>query len=161
MPAERADLLQLAPMIPVNEDPKGTSFTVTCDAKGGGMTTGVSSADRAHTFHTLADPSTSAVQLTRPGHIFPLRARAGGVLVRRGHTEATVDLCRLAGINPPVGVIGEIVREDGDMMRSDECKLFARRHGLPIITIEDLARVMSGEKQVIVPDSPAMQPSRP
>lgn len=148
MPEERADVLLLPPMMSSNEDPKGTSFTVTCDAKGGGMTTGVSSADRAHTLKTLADPSSSPAQLTRPGHIFPLRARAGGVLTRRGHTEATVDLCRLAGLNPPVGVIGELVGKDGCMMRSDDCKRFARKHGLPIVTIEDLARVMSGEKSV-------------
>eukprot|EP01062_Namystynia_karyoxenos_P076271 TRINITY_DN745_c0_g1_i1.p2 TRINITY_DN745_c0_g1~~TRINITY_DN745_c0_g1_i1.p2 ORF type:complete len:572 (+),score=170.12 TRINITY_DN745_c0_g1_i1:101-1717(+) len=140
MPAARADALQLAPMLTSNQDPKGTAFTVTCDAKGRGVTTGVSSHDRVATFRALADPTCGAGDITRPGHIFPLRARPGGVLSRRGHTEATVDLCQLAGVEPAVGVIGELVLADGTMMRRDDCKRFAYSHGMPIITIDALAQ---------------------
>ncbi|MHC6176987.1 3,4-dihydroxy-2-butanone-4-phosphate synthase [Glutamicibacter sp. X7] len=136
--AARADQLGLAPMVGINQDAKGTAFTVSCDAVEG-ISTGISGADRALTARLLADPLTTSRQLNRPGHMFPLRAAAGGVLERRGHTEAAVDLCRAAGL-APVGVIGEIVHDDGSMMRLDALRDFAATHELPLITIDDLAR---------------------
>lgn len=136
--AERADALGLAPMVGINQDAKGTAFTVTCDAAEG-ITTGISAADRAVTSRLLADSQTTPAQLSRPGHIFPLRAAAGGVLERRGHTEAAVDLCRAAGLEP-VGVIGEITKDDGEMMRLDDLRVFAAEHDLPLISIDELAR---------------------
>ena len=138
MEAERADALGLAPMVGINQDAKGTAFTVTCDADEG-ITTGISAADRALTTRLLADAQTTEGQLSRPGHIFPLRAAAGGVLERRGHTEAAVDLCRAAGLEP-VGVIGEITKDDGEMMRLDDLRVFAAEHDLPLISIDELAR---------------------
>ncbi|GAA1414040.1 riboflavin biosynthesis protein RibBA [Glutamicibacter uratoxydans] len=136
--AERADALRLAPMVGINQDAKGTAFTVTCDAASG-ISTGISAADRALTSRLLADETTTPEQLSRPGHIFPLRAAAGGVLERRGHTEAAVDLCRAAGLQP-VGVIGEITKDNGEMMRLDDLRVFAAEHELPLISIDDLAR---------------------
>lgn len=136
--ADRADQLGLAPMVGINQDSKGTAFTVTCDAAEG-ITTGISAADRAVTSRLLADPNTTASQISRPGHMFPLRAAAGGVLERRGHTEAAVDLCQAAGL-APVGVIGEIVNDDGSMMRLDGLRVFAQQHNLALISIDDLAR---------------------
>jgi len=115
MPDEVADRLELPPMVTRNEDPRGTAYTISVDAREG-VTTGISAADRARTVNLLADPATEASELVRPGHVFPLRAREGGVLVRAGHTEAAVDLCRLAGLSP-VGVIAELVHDDGAMMR--------------------------------------------
>ncbi|MGV9614405.1 bifunctional 3,4-dihydroxy-2-butanone-4-phosphate synthase/GTP cyclohydrolase II [Nocardia xishanensis] len=130
------DRLLLPPMTAVNEDPKGTAYTVSVDAAHG-VGTGISAADRAHTLRTLADPRTEAHELTRPGHVFPLRAHPSGVLGRAGHTEAAVDLVRLAGLRP-AGVIAEVVRDDGAMARLPELWEFARAHGLPIISIADL-----------------------
>ncbi|HZU59101.1 MAG TPA: 3,4-dihydroxy-2-butanone-4-phosphate synthase [Actinocrinis sp.] len=132
----RADLLDLPPMTAVNEDRKGTAFTVSVDARHG-VSTGISAADRAHTIRLLADPATTAGDLTRPGHVFPLRARPGGVLERPGHTEAAVDLARLAGL-PPIGVLVEVVNDDGTMARLPDLLAFAARHGLAIISIADL-----------------------
>lgn len=136
MGAERADALGLPPMTAVNEDAKGTAYTVTCDARDG-VTTGISAADRATTARVLADPQTDAAQLTRPGHMLPLRAVPGGVLARRGHTEAGVDLCRLAGL-AETAVIAEIVHDDGSMQRLPELRVFATQHGLPLISIAEL-----------------------
>ncbi|MCP2275665.1 bifunctional 3,4-dihydroxy-2-butanone-4-phosphate synthase/GTP cyclohydrolase II [Nocardia amikacinitolerans] len=130
------DRLLLPPMTAVNEDPKGTAYTVSVDAADG-VSTGISAADRAHTLRLLADPRTRANDLTRPGHVFPLRAHPSGVLGRPGHTEAAVDLARLAGLRP-AGVIAEVVRDDGAMARLPELREFARAHGLPIISIADL-----------------------
>ncbi|MEU2254880.1 bifunctional 3,4-dihydroxy-2-butanone-4-phosphate synthase/GTP cyclohydrolase II [Nocardia xishanensis] len=130
------DRLLLPPMTAVNEDPKGTAYTVSVDAAHG-VSTGISAADRASTLRTLADPRTEARELTRPGHVFPLRAHPSGVLGRAGHTEAAVDLVRLAGLRP-AGVIAEVVRDDGAMARLPELREFARAHGLPIISIADL-----------------------
>ena len=115
MPDEVADRLALPPMVARNEDPRGTAYTVSVDARAG-ISTGISAADRAHTLRLLADPPTEVADLARPGHVFPLRARPGGVLQRAGHTEAAVDLCTLAGLEP-VGVIAELVHDDGSMMR--------------------------------------------
>ncbi|MET3905099.1 3,4-dihydroxy-2-butanone-4-phosphate synthase [Paenarthrobacter sp. 4246] len=133
---ERADALVLPPMVEINEDAKGTAYTVSCDAAIG-VSTGISATDRALTARILADPSSTPASITRPGHIFPLRAVNGGVRERPGHTEAAVDLCRLAGL-APVGVIAELVHDDGEMMRLDSLRDFAADHGCPLISIEDL-----------------------
>ncbi|MEO9246261.1 3,4-dihydroxy-2-butanone-4-phosphate synthase [Citricoccus nitrophenolicus] len=136
MPAAVASRLDLPPMTARNEDPKGTAYTVSCDAVAG-TTTGISAADRATTLKVLADPSATADLISRPGHVFPLVAAAGGVAERRGHTEAAVDLCRLAG-RAPVGAIAELVHDDGTMMRLPALRDFADRHGMPLVSIEDL-----------------------
>jgi len=133
---ERADHLELPPMTAVNEDRKGTAFTVSVDAREG-VSTGISAADRAHTIRLLAAADTGAGDLTRPGHVFPLRARPGGVLERPGHTEAAVDLARLAGL-PPIGVLVEVVNDDGTMARLPDLLGFAAQHRLAIISIADL-----------------------
>ncbi|MCE0767659.1 3,4-dihydroxy-2-butanone-4-phosphate synthase, partial [Pseudonocardia kujensis] len=121
MPSARADALGLPPMVADNTDAHGTAFTVTVDHRDAG--TGVSAADRARTLRALADPATRPDELRRPGHVFPLRAREGGVLVRAGHTEAAVDLLRLAG-QELIGVIGEIVDDDGTMARGERLHAF-------------------------------------
>jgi len=128
--------LDLPPMALVNQDRKSTAFTVTVDAKTG-VTTGISAAERTRTIQVLADPTSTADDLTRPGHVFPLRAREGGVLVRPGHTEAAVDLTRLAGLQP-AGALCEIVNDDGSMARLPELRVFAKRHRLALISIADL-----------------------
>lgn len=136
MPNDLADRLDLPLMVAQSTDPLRTAYTVSVDAKEG-VSTGISAADRTRTIRLLSDPRTTAADLVRPGHVLPLRARPGGVLERRGHTEATVDLCRLAGLRP-VGVIGELVRDDGEMMRLPEVVALGRERGLPVISIEDL-----------------------
>jgi 3,4-dihydroxy 2-butanone 4-phosphate synthase/GTP cyclohydrolase II len=142
------DHLQLGQMAPHNTDRMQTAFTVSVDAREG-VTTGISAADRALTIQLLAEPETTAYDLVRPGHVFPLRAKPGGVLRRPGHTEAAVDLARLAGLRP-AGVICEIVREDGLMMRLPELKEFAKTHGMAIISIADLIEYRRRtEKQVV------------
>ncbi|MER8103954.1 bifunctional 3,4-dihydroxy-2-butanone-4-phosphate synthase/GTP cyclohydrolase II [Kitasatospora sp. NPDC094016] len=133
---DELDRLKLPPMTQVNEDRKGTAYTVSVDAREG-VDTGISAADRARTVRLLSSPGTEPGDLTRPGHVFPLRAVEGGVLVRPGHTEAAVDLARLAGL-PPAGAIAEVVNDDGTMARLPELVAFAREHGLAIISIEDL-----------------------
>ena len=138
MPSSVADALALPPMVPTsrNSDRMRTAYAVTVDARSG-VNTGISAADRAHTARTLANPQSGPADLTRPGHVVPLRARENGVLERAGHTEATVDLCRLAGLNP-VGILCEVVNDDGSMARRPDLLKFARRHRLPIITIAQL-----------------------
>jgi len=135
MPHEVADRLGLPPMVRDNEDPKGTAYTISVDRAG--LATGISAAERAKTLAALADPSSVVADFTRPGHVFPLRAREGGVLERTGHTEAAVDLARLAGCSP-VGAIVELVHDDGSMMRLGDAEELAAREGLVVITIEDL-----------------------
>jgi 3,4-dihydroxy 2-butanone 4-phosphate synthase / GTP cyclohydrolase II len=130
--------LDLPQMVPLNSESQRTAFTVSVDARTG-ITTGVSSLDRAATIRALANPASVAADLVRPGHIFPLRSRRGGVLVRAGHTEAAVDLCRLAGVTP-VGVLCEVMNDDGTMARRPQLQEFARSHGLKIGTIADLIR---------------------
>ncbi|AKK03219.1 GTP cyclohydrolase II/3,4-dihydroxy-2-butanone 4-phosphate synthase [Corynebacterium epidermidicanis] len=134
---EDADRLQLPPMIAVNEDARGTAYTVTVDAATG--TTGISAISRAETLRRLADPNRGPADFTRPGHVVPLRARTGGVLVRAGHTEASVDLARLAGLRP-AAVLCEVVSEDNpvEMARLPELRRFADTHGLKLISIEQL-----------------------
>jgi len=136
MPAERADALGLPPMVERNEDARQTAYTVSVDAAAG-VTTGISAADRAKALAVLADPGATAGDLIRPGHVFPLRARPGGVLERDGHTEAAVDLCRLAGL-PPVAVIAEVVEDSGETMRLPGLRALADAHGLLLISIADL-----------------------
>jgi len=136
MPEATADRLRLPLMVADNRDPLRTAYTVTVDAAAG-VTTGISAADRTHTVRTLAAADSTPDSLIRPGHVVPLRAREGGVLVRPGHTEAAVDLCRLAGL-APVGAIGELVNDDGTMMRLPEVLATGADHGLPVISIAHL-----------------------
>ncbi|HUZ27161.1 MAG TPA: bifunctional 3,4-dihydroxy-2-butanone-4-phosphate synthase/GTP cyclohydrolase II [Streptosporangiaceae bacterium] len=130
------DRLQLPPMTSDNQEHMGTAFTVSVDARHG-ITTGISAADRARTIRTLADSATKSHEIVRPGHIFPLRYTEGGVLRRSGHTEAAVDLTRLAGLTPG-GVVAEIVNDDGTMARLPQLRAFADEHGLALITIAQL-----------------------
>ena len=136
MMGDRLEELQISMMVSENTAPQGTAFTVSVDARRG-VTTGTSAYDRAVTIRTLVDPATGPEDLTRPGHIFPLRAMPGGVLRRAGHTEAAIDLARLAGCSP-AGVICEVLDEDGGMARVPELIALARAHGLKAITIKNL-----------------------
>jgi 3,4-dihydroxy-2-butanone 4-phosphate synthase len=139
MTGERLDELELAPMASDNTALGGTAFTVSIDVKGYDVTTGISAYDRAQTIRAAVDPSSHPEDFGRPGHIFPLRARAGGVLERRGQTEAAVDLASLAGLYP-AGVICEIVNDDGTMARVPDLIEFCKKHNLVMITVADLAR---------------------
>jgi 3,4-dihydroxy 2-butanone 4-phosphate synthase/GTP cyclohydrolase II len=130
------DRLGLPPMTAVNEDRRGTAYAVSVDARAV-VGSGISAEDRAHTIRALADTATEPYDLTRPGHVMPLRAVSGGVLRRAGHTEAAVDLTRLAGLSP-AGALCELVNDDGTMMRLDDCRRFATEHGLPLVSIADL-----------------------
>jgi 3,4-dihydroxy 2-butanone 4-phosphate synthase/GTP cyclohydrolase II len=132
------DRLGLPPMTAVNEDRKGTAYAVSVDARDV-ESTGISATDRARTIKVLSDSATEPWELTRPGHVMPLRAVPGGVLRRAGHTEAAVDLARMAGLSP-AGALCELVNDDGTMMRALECRAFADRHGLVMISIADLIR---------------------
>jgi 3,4-dihydroxy 2-butanone 4-phosphate synthase/GTP cyclohydrolase II len=138
MPATMLDRLEIPLMTPHNKDKLRTAYTISVDARDG-VSTGISAADRAHTARVLADSATEPWEITRPGHVFPLRYREGGVLMRRGHTEAAVDLATLAGLTP-AGVLVEIVNDDGTMKRGPELREFADEHGLAMISIEDLVR---------------------
>lgn len=133
---ERTEALRLPMMVKENESPFGTPFTISIDAKKR-VTTGISAADRAQTIRVAVDPQASRADLVMPGHVFPLRARNGGVLVRTGQTEGSVDMARLAGLNPS-GVICEIMNDDGTMARVPQLKKFAKQHGIKMITIKDL-----------------------
>ncbi len=147
MQAAALDRLKLPPMTSVNEDRKQTAYSVSVDARDG-ISTGISASDRSHTIKVLADSATEPWELTRPGHVFPLRAVPGGVLRRAGHTEAAVDLSRLAGLTP-AGAICELVNDDGSMMRAPECREFADQHGLRMISIADLiAYIRRNESQI-------------
>ena len=132
------DRLGLPPMTAVNEDRKGTAYAVSVDARDV-ESTGISAKDRAHTIRVLGDSATDPFDLTRPGHVMPLRAVEGGVLRRPGHTEASVDLARMAGFSP-AGALCELVNDDGSMMRAPQCRAFADAHGLCMISIADLIR---------------------
>ncbi len=136
MPREEAKRLNLAPMVADNDSAHTTAFTVSVDYKHG-TTTGISADDRTLTARNLANPNAGANDFVRPGHIFPLIAREGGVLMRSGHTEAAVDLCRLANL-PPIGVICELVNDDGTVMRGPQVKAFAEKNGLKEVTVADL-----------------------
>jgi len=134
--AEDAKRLKLDPMVALNDAPMGTAFTVTIDYKEG-LTTGISAKERAATAHALANKNVQADDFVRPGHIFPLVAKSGGVLMRSGHTEAAVDLVKLAGLHP-AGVICELVNDDGSVKRGPQVMAFAREHGFRIISVADL-----------------------
>lgn len=136
MEGQALDRLGLPPMTHINEDQKGTAYSVSVDARDG-IETGISATDRSRTIRVLCDSATEPFELTRPGHVFPLRAMPGGVLRRPGHTEAAVDLARLAGLTP-AGVIAEVVHDDGSMMRAPALREFADTHGLLMISIADL-----------------------
>jgi 3,4-dihydroxy 2-butanone 4-phosphate synthase / GTP cyclohydrolase II len=138
MSEEWADRLDLPPMVKDNTAPRGTAFTVSIEAREG-VTTGISAADRATTVRLAARREATAADFVRPGHVFPLRAQKGGVLRRAGHTEASVDLCRLAGLNP-VAAISELMHDDGSMMRLPAILAFAQQHGLKVGAIADLIR---------------------
>jgi 3,4-dihydroxy 2-butanone 4-phosphate synthase/GTP cyclohydrolase II len=138
MPRERLDRLNLSPMVQINTALHGTRFTVSVDAVQG-TTTGISAHDRAVTILALADADTQPQNLGRPGHIFPIQAMPGGVLTRAGHTEATVDLCMLAGLEP-FGVLCEILDEDGSMARRPKLLELAAEHNLPIVSVEELIK---------------------
>src|SRR6201746_1354593 len=135
---ERADYLRLTPMVQENSSRFGTAFTESIEAREG-VTTGISAADRAHTIRVAIDPGSTAHDLARPGHVFSLRARKGGVLVRAGQTEASVDLARMAGLIP-AGVICEIMNEDGSMARVPDLIEFCKLHALKMVTVADLIR---------------------
>ncbi len=135
---ERCDELQLIPQTSNNTSSMGTAFTVSIEAREG-VTTGISAADRAKTILTAVDPASTAADLARPGHIFPLRAKRGGVLVRVGQTEASVDIARIAGLQP-AAVICEIMNDDGTMARMPDLETFAEKHGLKIVSVADLVR---------------------
>src|SRR6266446_5100740 len=134
--SELAKRLHLAPMVALNDAPLGTAFTVSVDVRHG-LTTGISAEERTNTVRALANGNMGASDFVRPGHVFPLVAKDGGVLMRSGHTEACIDLCRLAGL-PPVGVLSELMNDDGTVMRGAQVERFAAAHGLKRVTIADL-----------------------
>ncbi|MBX4907929.1 MULTISPECIES: 3,4-dihydroxy-2-butanone-4-phosphate synthase [Rhizobium] len=136
MPKEEAKRLNLNAMVAENDSAHTTAFTVSVDFKHG-TTTGISADDRTLTVRNLANPNVGAADFVRPGHIFPLISREGGVLMRSGHTEAAVDLCRLAGL-PPIGVISELVNDDGTVTRGPQVVDFAEKHGLKLVSVADL-----------------------
>jgi 3,4-dihydroxy 2-butanone 4-phosphate synthase / GTP cyclohydrolase II len=152
------DKLRIAPMVENNQEVRDAAFTVSVDARRD-VTTGVSAADRARTIRTLIDPRTKPEDLSRPGHIFPLRYREGGVLVRAGHTEAAVDLAKMAGLYP-AGVICEIMNENGSMARMPELKRFARRHRLKMITISALIEYRRRTERLVHRSVTAQLPTR-
>ncbi|GGM28643.1 GTP cyclohydrolase II [Promicromonospora citrea] len=164
LPAHRADALALPLMVEHGQDPRGTAYTVAVDAATG-VTTGISAADRARTLRVLGDPTSRAADLIRPGHVLPLRARPGGVLERAGHTEAAVDLVRLAGAVPgapdlgEVGAIAELVRDDGETMRLPQAQELAREAGLVLLTVADLVAWRRAHDPAPVAAAPA-QPDR-
>jgi 3,4-dihydroxy 2-butanone 4-phosphate synthase/GTP cyclohydrolase II len=154
---ERLDALEIPLQVSVNSSMRETAMCVPIDARGK-TTTGISAGDRAATILTALDPQTRPHDLLRPGHLFPLRARSGGVLVRAGHTEAAVDLARMAGLTPG-GVICEIMSRDGTMARVPELTRFARRHHLPIITIADLIKHRMHHERLVRPIASAILPT--
>ncbi len=158
--AERCDELALPPMVAAsaNTEALGTAFTVSVDLAEG-TTTGISAADRAATVAALADPTCTAADLNRPGHIFPLRARPGGVLKRAGHTEAAVDLARLAG-RRAAGALCEVVLDDGRMARGPDLRRFADRHGLHLVSIADLIRHRTATERLVERRAAARVPTR-
>jgi 3,4-dihydroxy 2-butanone 4-phosphate synthase/GTP cyclohydrolase II len=145
--SDEAKRLHLDPMVSHNDAPLGTAFTVSVDVRHG-LTTGISAEERTNTVRALANGNSGAADFVRPGHVFPLVARDGGVLMRSGHTEACVDLCRLAGL-PPVGVLAELMNDDGSVMRGAQVAAFAQKNGLKSLSIADLiAHRQSREKLV-------------
>lgn len=159
LPEDRCDELDLQPMVADNTSLHETAFTVSIDLLGHGCTTGISAHDRSMTIQALIDPATRPEDLGRPGHIFPLRAKRGGVLRRAGHTEATVDLARLAGFEP-AGALVEIMNEDGSMARLPELMKIAERFGLKIISIKDLIAYRLQTESLIREEVRVQMPTR-
>jgi 3,4-dihydroxy 2-butanone 4-phosphate synthase / GTP cyclohydrolase II len=155
MTGERLDRLQLGPMVLHNTANLGTAFTVSIDARGRGVTTGISSYDRAQTILAAVDPRTRPEDLARPGHLFPLRSRPDGVLERRGQTEASVDLARLAGLQP-AAVICEIMNRDGSMARGSDLARFCSECGLTMVTV---AQLVHYRLETELDQPPALHPS--
>ncbi|MFA6117970.1 MAG: 3,4-dihydroxy-2-butanone-4-phosphate synthase [Sphingomonas sp.] len=153
MSAERAEKLELPPMAANNQSGHGTAFTISIEAREG-VTTGISAQDRAHTIAVAIDPTKGRRDIVSPGHVFPLVARQGGVLVRAGHTEAAVDISRLAGLNP-AGVICEVMNDDGTMARLPELIRFGREHGLKIGTIADLIAYRRRSERIVTHEASA------
>ncbi len=152
-----ADHLALPPMVEHNQDAKGTAYTVSCDAAFG-VSTGISATDRSLTATVLANPLSTPADITRPGHMFPLRAVAGGVRQRPGHTEASVELCRLAGCEP-VAIIAEVVDDTGEMLRLDGLREFANDHGLVLVSIADLVAYVAQADSAAAPAAQQGQPA--
>ncbi|ARN80307.1 3,4-dihydroxy-2-butanone-4-phosphate synthase [Methylocystis bryophila] len=144
---EDARRLHLTPMVAQNDAPLGTAFTVSVDVRHG-LTTGISAEQRSNTVRALANPNMGAADFVRPGHVFPLIAKEGGVLMRSGHTEAAVDLCRLAGL-PTVGVICELANDDGTVMAGAQISEFAARHGLTIVSVADLIAYRQARENLV------------
>ena len=144
---ERCDELGLRQMTDQNETPFGTAFTVSVEARDG-VSTGISAHDRSRTIQVAVDPTSRATDLVQPGHVFPLRARDGGVLRRAGQTEAAVDLARLAGLNP-AGVVCEIMKDDGSMARVPDLVPYCQRHGLKMVTVADLIEYRRRHEQLV------------
>ncbi len=160
MLSELALKLQMGPMVTKNQDPKGTAFTVSVDAtQKFGVSTGISAFDRAKTIEVMLSESATAEDLSRPGHIFPLVARDGGVLQRAGHTEASIDIARLAGLKP-MGVICEIINEDGQMARLPELQGFVKKHKLKLISIADLIKYLIKKSSFIEQTEAVNMPTR-
>ena len=156
---DRCDQLRLPPMVAhgANTEAQGTAFTVSVDLSAG-TTTGISAGDRAATLRALADPATLGTEFNRPGHVFPLRARPGGVLQRAGHTEAAVDLARLAG-HQPAGALCELVHDDGTMRRGDDLRVFADEHHLPLVSISDIIRYRRNSEKLVARTATARLPT--
>ena len=158
MTGERLDDLRIPMMVGRNDSRFGTGFTVSVEARDG-VTTGISAADRARTIQVLVDPETRADDLVMPGHMFPLRAREGGVLVRAGQTEASVDLCKMAGLNP-AAVLCEVMKADGSMARLPQLKRFASRHGLKIISVNQLISYRMRKDRLVQRVTETVMPTR-
>jgi 3,4-dihydroxy 2-butanone 4-phosphate synthase / GTP cyclohydrolase II len=148
MPADEARRLRLDPMVATNDAPMGTAFTVSIDYRQG-LTTGISAKERCATVHALANRNVQPQDFVRPGHVFPLVAKDGGVLMRSGHTEAAVDLTRLAGFSPPVGVICELVNDDGTVKRGPQVIALAREHGLAMISVAQLIAYRQSRERLV------------
>lgn len=161
MTRKDARRLNLSPMVSDNDAPMSTAFTVSVDVRHG-LTTGISAEERCNTVRALANPNAGAADFVRPGHVFPLIAREGGVLIRSGHTEAAVDLCRLAGL-PPVGVICELVNDDGTVMRGPDVAAFAEAHGLRQVSVADLITWRQRNERLVerVAEAPITTPFGP
>src|SRR5215218_10306794 len=147
LPPAEARRLRLDPMVASNDAPLGTAFTVSVDVKHG-LTTGISAEERTNTVRALANPNMGASDFARPGHVFPLIARDGGVLMRSGHTEACIDLCRIAGL-PPVGVLAELMNDDGTVMKGPQIAAFAAEHGLRRISVADLIAYRQAREKLV------------
>jgi 3,4-dihydroxy 2-butanone 4-phosphate synthase/GTP cyclohydrolase II len=158
MTSERLDYLRIGPMTRENTSPYGTAFYESVEARDG-VTTGISAHDRARTIQVAIDPSSRASDLVRPGHVFPLCARKGGVLVRAGQTEASVDLARMAGLIP-AGVICEIMNEDGTMSRVPDLKIFCEQHAVKMLTVAELIRYRMQNEHLVVRKGEAVLPTR-